>query len=435
MNFSDINDVLARKEKPIGVVGLGYVGLPLALSLARHFSVYGFDKSGKRIKELKEGIDKTGESEPAVPDLQIKYTNDPAELSKCPLVIIAAPTPVTEIKTPNLNPLENAVRLSGRNLHRPAVLVVESTVYPGATEKISKEILEEELGLKRGGDFKLGYSPERINPGDREHTFEKITKIISAEDQETLTLLESVYGKVTTLYKAPNIATAEAAKVIENAQRDINIALMNELAMILDRANIDTTEVINAASSKWNFIPFRPGLVGGNCIGVGSHYLTHLAQNLGYSPHVIHSGRIVNDQMGEFIVNKTLSLLSQSGHPKKGLKIAILGITFKENVRDIRNSRVGDIIKLLKEKGVGIYVADPWAVEEEVRQEYGISLVGEEEISDVNAIILAVKHRQYLGRSEADFLRFTVKNPKPIFIDTKSAYQPESFKNFIYWRL
>lgn len=433
--FALIKTRLAEKRDALAIVGLGYVGLPLALALSRHFRVLGFDKNEKRIKELCSGEDITGESDPRREAGDIEYTADARRLKETTLIIIAVPTPVDDQKNPDLNPLRSAMKMVGQHMGPQTVLVVESTVYPGATEEVAQEVLSKALGLKRGTDFKLGYSPERINPGDKEHTLDKITKIISGEDATTLELLESVYGTVTKIYRASSIATAEAAKVIENIQRDLNIALMNELALIFDRMGIDTNEVINAAASKWNFIPFRPGLVGGHCIGVDPYYLTHKAESLGYQPKVILSGRNINDSMGNCIAEKTLLLLARNGHDGSGLKVAVFGVTFKEGIKDIRNSKVVDIIRALQGRGVQVFAADPWAMPEEFEQEYGISLVEEKSIPPVHAVILAVAHPEYRGKSEEDFFAFTPKGKQPVFIDVKSVYPPGQFSRFTHWRL
>ena len=435
MDFEDIYKKIENKENPLAVVGLGYVGLPLALALGEHFSVVGFDIDEQRINELKAGNDVTGESGELLSKVRIDYTSDPKKIADCPLVIIAVPTPITNHKTPDLGPLESAIRMVGQNNHNPSVMVIESTVYPGATEMISEKILEKELGLKRGKHFKLGYSPERINPGDKKHTLKTITKIIAAEDKETLALLKSVYGKITKVHATSNIATAEAAKVIENIQRDLNIALVNELAMIFSRMDIDTNEVIDAAATKWNFHPYRPGLVGGHCVGVDPYYLTHRAEHLGYIPEVILAGRRINESIGEFIAEKTIKLLIESGRNVRESKVAILGITFKENINDIRNSKVIDIIKILREHHVEILITDARASVKDVKLNYGIKLDPESEIKNVDAIILCVAHDEYLNRGEDAFLQLTNKKSKPIFVDVKSAYEAEKLPNFVYWRL
>ncbi len=436
MDFCEIESVLREREKPIAVVGLGYVGLPLAIALARHFSVIGFDTDEKRISNLKNGHDIHDENNELIGKVTIEFTLDPQKLSESPLVIIAVPTPVTSDNMPDLKCLESALRAVGKHLHKPSIIVSESTVYPGATEMLAEKILEKELGLGRKSQFKLGYSPERVNPGDPEHTIDKITKIIAAEDDEALSILEMVYGKITSVYPAKNIATAEAAKVIENIQRDINIALVNELALVFDRIGLDTTDVINAASTKWNFHPYKPGLVGGHCISVDPYYLSHLAESLGYTPRVILAGRRLNSGMGEFIANTAMNMLIDSDKELKGARVAILGITFKENVTDIRNSGVISIINRLKESMLEVYIVDPLALPSEVEKRCGMKLSKEEDISDVDVIIMAVPHEQFLERAEAEFLKFAKNGEKkPIFIDIKSAYSSRRLPAFNYWRL
>jgi len=435
MEFCDICESLKAKEKSIAVIGLGYVGLPLGLSLSEYFSIIAFDTNKNRISELIKGSDSTGETDPSADGEFITYTSEEEKLLGCPLVIITVPTPVDVNKKPDLSYIKSALTTVGNNLHDPAVVVLESTVYPGVTEDISEEIFDKRYGLKRGEHYKLGYSPERINPGDKEHTLDKITKVISGDDEEVLSLLENVYGRITRTHKVSNIKTAETAKVIENIQRDLNIALMNELSIITDLVGVDTNEVVDAASTKWNFIPFRPGLVGGHCISVDPYYLTYLAGLKGYESKVILAGREINDRMGKVIVNKTVSLLEENNHDKGNLQVAVFGITFKENINDIRNSRVVDIVRELENAGIKVVVTDAYASKEKVEKEYGVKLVRESEIKNMNAIILAVAHKEYLGWDEAKILEFMSKENKPILIDVKSLFKQKSFENIVHWRL
>lgn len=435
MDYGEILSALSNKEKAIAVIGLGYVGLPLALELSRHFKVVGYDKSGKRISDLRRGIDVNRESDVSELSGQLTLTDNPADLSQCPVMIIAAPTPVTPNHVPDLKPLESAMRTAGKYLHGPVIIVVESTVYPGATHEVAKRVLVDELGLTPGVDFKMGYSPERINPGDHTHGITKVTKIIAGEDAQVAGVLEGVYGAITNVYKTSSIAVAEAAKVIENIQRDINIAFMNELAIIFEKMGLDTKEVIDAASTKWNFLRFTPGLVGGHCIGVDPYYLTYCAQRFGYTPQIILAGRRLNDGMGGFIADMAVKLFAESGKKIAGARIAVLGATFKENLGDIRNSRVFDIVQVLQGYKVEVAVADPVAIPHEVEMEYGMKLTAESDLKDVDGIILAVGHDTFANRTVEDFIRITANTGKPVFIDVKSLYSAAQLPGFLYWRL
>ncbi|MDH5543887.1 MAG: nucleotide sugar dehydrogenase [Nitrospinota bacterium] len=435
MNFTENLEAVKTKKKPIAIVGLGYVGLPIAMALGKYFKITGFDINEKRIADLNRGVDHTGECTDLLNNKNVSFTTDQKLLADCPIVIIAVPTPVTNFKAPDLGPLESAMRIVGKNIHKPALITVESTVYPGATELVSSNILEGEFGLKRGTDYKVGYSPERINPGDKEHTIENTTKIVAAEDQETLSILEYIFGKVTKTFSASNIKTAEAAKVIENIQRDLNIALVNELALIFDRLDINTNEVIDAASTKWNFHSYRPGLVGGHCIGVDPYYLAHCAESLGYIPEVILSSRRINESVGNFISGKLLKLLIESGRDINGANVGILGFTFKENIRDIRNTRVVDIVKLMKEHRINVFVSDPWASPQEMKAEYGIQTTDIKDLKNLDAIVLAVRHDQYVNQKEEFFLNLCNIGKKPVFMDVKSVYNASDMPNFLYWRL
>ena len=411
-----------RENPHIAIVGLGYVGLPLAVCFARRFPVTGFDIDAGRIEELESGHDRTMEVDPDVLRASsLSFSADPESLRDADVVIVTVPTPIDEHKQPDLRPLRSASTTVGKNLTAGTVVVYESTVYPGATEEDCIPILERESGLKWKKDFHVGYSPERINPGDREHTVDKILKVVSGDDDETASYLSSLYGEIITagVFTAASIKTAEAAKVIENCQRDINIAFVNELAMIFQRMGIDTQDVLEAAGTKWNFLPFKPGLVGGHCIGVDPYYLTHKAESIGYHPQIILAGRRINDGMGAHVANRVVKLMIQRDRRVRGAKVLILGITFKENCPDIRNSRVIDIIRELEEFGIEVHVLDPWADLGEVKEEYGIDLcdskASPEDSDRYDAIVHAVAHRSFsdLDLSELgseDAILFDVKS-------------------------
>jgi UDP-N-acetyl-D-glucosamine/UDP-N-acetyl-D-galactosamine dehydrogenase len=432
-------DSLANRRNKIAVVGLGYVGLPLAVQLAAYFEVVGFDLKTERIQQLKSGFDRTLE----VPANQLDkaglvYTDKPDDLADCRLLIVAVPTPIDESRIPDLSPLRGASKTVGRHLQKGSCVVYESTVYPGATEEVCIRILEAESGLKFGRDFTVGYSPERINPGDKVHTLDKITKIVSGSDQTTCDLLAKVYGKVVKagIHKAGSIKVAEAAKVIENTQRDLNIALMNELAKIFDICGIDTQEVLEAAGTKWNFLPFRPGLVGGHCIGVDPYYLTFKAEALGYHPEMILAGRRINDGMGKHVAERAVKMLIGAGKQVRGARVAILGITFKEDVPDLRNTKVIDIISELKDYGVDVLISDPLADMAEARQYYGVELQPLNAVKDVDAVILAVMHKDYreIGLAGISGL---CSDSNALVIDVKGCFSPlEAQKlGITYWRL
>ncbi len=427
-----------RKDK-IAVIGLGYVGLPLAVHLSKHFEVVGYDFKFERIEELKSGIDRTLE----IPkkDLQnavIDFTDAPQKISECRLIIVAVPTPIDEYRIPDLKPLRGASATAGKYLQKGSCVVFESTVYPGATEEVCVPILEQESGLKFGTDFTAGYSPERINPGDKIHTIDKILKIVSGSDEDTATLLSLVYGAIIKagIHMASSIKVAEAAKVIENTQRDLNIALMNELALIFDKLRIDTLEVLEAAGTKWNFLPFKPGLVGGHCIGVDPYYLTFKAESIGYHPEMILAGRRINDGMGKYIAERAIKMLIKAGKQVNNARIAVLGITFKEDVPDLRNTKVVDIINELVDYGVEVLVHDPLADPGEAALFYGVELQPMAELSGVDAAIVAVIHREYseLGLSGIAEL---CTNSTPIILDIKGAFSRDEAKkrDVGYWRL
>jgi UDP-N-acetyl-D-galactosamine dehydrogenase len=428
-----------NKKKSIAVVGLGYVGLPLAFELSQFFRVIGLDENKKRINELSRGFDNTGEIfRKNLTESKIEFTHDPHKLRQSSLIIISVPTPIDEHTIPDLAPLKAASETVGKNIKKGAVIVYESTVYPGVTEEICVPILEQFSGMKCGKDFKVGYSPERVNPGDKRHGIADIVKVVSAQDKKTADLLSRVYGTVVKagIHKAPDIKTAEAAKVIENIQRDLNIALVNELAIIFNTMGVDTEEVLAAASTKWNFLPFQPGLVGGHCIGVDPYYLTFKAQSLGYHPEVILAGRRINDNMGKYVARNTIKQLIFSGRSVKKSKVLILGITFKENINDVRNTRVVDIYRELKEYGMNVFIHDPHADRREVLKTYEIPLIKQpEQKKPFDGIILAVNHTEYRKYS-LSYLKKICKG-NPVLIDIKSFFRKQQAvkSGFQYWRL
>ena len=428
---------LVAKKKKISVIGLGYVGLPLALVFAKKFSVIGFDINEARVDLMKKGIDPSKELEPeAFEGCDIQFTTNPDDLKKAHFHIVAVPTPVDNAKVPDLKPVLSATRTVGKILKKGDYIVYESTVYPGCTEDDCLPLLEELSGLKIGKDFKLGYSPERINPGDKEHTIEKILKIVSGSDDEALEEIAKTYGAIIVagIYKASSIKVAEAAKVIENTQRDINISLMNELSMIFDLMGIDTKEVLEAAGTKWNFLKFVPGLVGGHCIGVDPYYLVHKSRQLGYEPKVILSGRSINDGMPAHIAKRLVQKLIKRGKSPQESRVLVMGVTFKENVSDIRNSKVTDLVKELMQYSINVHMVDPYASPNEFAHEYGLSLL-DAPSNDYDAIIVAVNHKEYM---EYDLSYFkSLMKEEPILLDLKGVYQPAMVKDngLAYWRL
>lgn len=423
----------------IGVIGLGYVGLPLAIAFGKKRRVIGFDMSAPKIASYRAGVDPTGEVDGA--DMRaavhLEYTDDGARLAEADVIIVAVPTPVDEAHQPDFTPLVGASQTAGKYMKRGTTVVFESTVYPGATEEVCVPVIEKHSGMKWGTDFHVGYSPERINPGDKEHTFTKILKVVSGDTPDTLEKVAALYASVVTagVHKASSIKVAEAAKVIENSQRDINIAFMNELAIIFDRLGIDTNEVLTAAGTKWNFLPFRPGLVGGHCIGVDPYYLTHKAETTGYHPEVILSGRRINDGMGKFIAEKTVKLMITAGSAIRGAKVNLLGLTFKEDCPDLRNSRVIDIIRELQSYGVEVVVHDPSADSAEAMHEYGVPLTPWEQLPAADALVVAVAHKEYRKLGIADLGRLV--RPGGAMVDVKSVLDPAQVRaaGHPFWRL
>ncbi len=433
-----IYEKLLNKEEKLSLVGLGYVGMPIAVAFAKKINVIGFDINKEKIDMYKKGIDITKEvGNEALIDTTVDFTADEKRLQEAKFHIVAVPTPVREDHTPDLTPVESATHLLGRNLKKGSIIVYESTVYPGVTEDVCIPILEKESGLKCGVDFKIGYSPERINPGDKVHRLETITKIVSGMDSETLEEIAKVYELVVEagVYKAESIKVAEAAKVIENSQRDINIAFMNELSIIFNKMNIDTQEVLKAAGTKWNFLKFYPGLVGGHCIGVDPYYLTYKAEQLGYHSQVILSGRRINDDMGKYVAENTVKKLIQVDKNIKGAKIAILGITFKENCPDTRNSKVVDIIKELQEYEINPIVVDPVADKEEAKKLYGIEVQEMDKLNNLDALIIATSHEEFKTIKIEEFDKMF--KDKKVLIDVKGILnKDECIKNkYTYWRL
>jgi UDP-N-acetyl-D-glucosamine/UDP-N-acetyl-D-galactosamine dehydrogenase len=425
-----------RKES-IAVIGLGYVGLPVALAFARKFPTIGFDIRQRRIDMLTAGDDDTREiSADELRRSSIKLTSSVEDLRTASFFVVAVPTPIDQNNRPDLTPLIKASETVGRALTRGAVVVYESTVYPGVTEEVCGPVLEKVSGLRCGVDFTLGYSPERINPGDREHTFERIVKVVSGQDGPTLDRVAATYGAVVTagVHRAPSIKVAEAAKVIENTQRDLNIALMNELALIFDRIGIRTRDVLDAAATKWNFLRFSPGLVGGHCIGVDPYYLTTKAEELGYQPQVILSGRRINNGVGAFIAQRTMKMLSRASVPLSSAKIGILGLTFKENVPDLRNSRIPDIVGELGEFGIKALVHDPLGDPEQAHEEYGIKLCQLADLQQCDALILAVAHKQYMDMGHQALCALV--RGDGVIVDVKSALDPAKVdRGLVYWSL
>ncbi|SFC23066.1 nucleotide sugar dehydrogenase [Butyrivibrio sp. YAB3001] len=432
--------LLAGEEK-LSLVGLGYVGMPIAVAFAKKIKVVGYDFNKAKVELYKKGVDPTREvGDDAIKETSVEFTADPEKLRECKFHVVAVPTPVNDDHTPDLSPVEGASHTLGKYLTKDSIVVYESTVYPGVTEDICVPILEKESGLKCGVDFKVGYSPERINPGDKVHRLDTITKIVSGMDDETLEEVAKVYSLVALagVYRAQSIKVAEAAKVIENSQRDINIAFMNELSMIFHKMNIDTKSVLEAAGTKWNFLHFFPGLVGGHCIGVDPYYLTYKAEELGYHSQIILSGRRINDDMGKYIAESCVKNLIANDIPVKNAKVAILGFTFKENCPDTRNTKVIDIYKELGEYGITPVVVDPEADSDEAKRLYGIDFDNLSAVKDMDAVIVAVAHTAFEKYQAADIAKFfNPKHSTKVFMDIKGIYNIDDFKapEFSYWRM
>lgn len=441
--MNDLFNKLTKKEEALSVIGLGYVGMPIAVAFAnKGINVIGYDLNAEKINLYKKGVDPTHEvGDEAIRNTTVEFTADEKDIQRAKFHIIAVPTPINLDKTPNLAPVESASVTVGRNLTKGSIVVYESTVYPGVTDDICIPILEKESGLKCGIDFKVGYSPERINPGDKVNTLEKIVKIVSGMDDESLDEIAKVYELVIEVgvHKASSIKVAEAAKVVENSQRDINIAFMNELAMVFDRMGIDTNEVVDAMNTKWNALGFKPGLVGGHCIGVDPYYFIYEAEKLGYHSQIILAGRKINDGMGAFVADAAIKSMISVGQAPKSSKVAIFGLTFKENCPDIRNSKVVDIIKRLKEYEINPIVVDPWANEKEALEEYGITLTKLEDVKDVDCLIIAVAH-DIFRKVSLENIKKLFKNGRDngkVLLDVKSIYELSDLNasGMKYWRL
>ena len=440
--FANLYEKILAKEEKISLVGLGYVGMPIAVAFAKKVDVIGYDLNAKKIELYKSGIDPTLEvGDDAIKNTTVEFTSDEAKLREAKFHIVAVPTPVNDDHTPDLTPVEGASRILGRNLTKGSIVVFESTVYPGVTEDVCVPILEKESGLKCGVDFKIGYSPERINPGDKVHRLETIVKIVSGMDAETLDVVAKVYELVVEagVHRAESIKVAEAAKVIENSQRDINIAFMNELSIIFNKMGIDTKAVLEAAGTKWNFLKFFPGLVGGHCIGVDPYYLTYKAEQLGYHSQVILAGRRINDDMGKYVAENVVKKLIAAGKNVKDAKVAILGFTFKENCPDTRNTRVIDIMNELGEYGIVPVVADPVADAEEGKQHYGIEFVDINTVKDMDAVIIAVGHTEFMNfsMSDIDSMFASGDNAGKVIVDVKGVLNRKDYSEagYQYWRL
>lgn len=436
----NLYEKLIKKEEKIALVGLGYVGMPIAVAFAKKINVIGFDLNKAKVDLYKNGIDPTKEvGDEVIKSTMVEFTSDENRLDDAKFFIVAVPTPVNSDHTPDLSPVEGASRIVGRHLTKGSIVVFESTVYPGVTEDICLPILEKESGLVCGEDFKIGYSPERINPGDKVHRLETITKIVSGMDEETLDIVAKVYELVVDagVHRANCIKVAEAAKVIENSQRDINIAFMNELSIIFNKMGIDTKSVLEAAGTKWNFLNFAPGLVGGHCIGVDPYYLTYKAEELGYHSQIILSGRRINDDMGKYVAENLVKNLIKANKYVKDAKVAVLGFTFKENCPDTRNTRVIDIVNELAEYGIQPVIADPEADSDEAYREYGVNVIDIEEVKNVDAIILAVAHDEFTKLSMRDFERMYASDGKKVLLDIKGLLNRKEYEeaDYIYWRL
>lgn len=436
-------DKLVSKEEKLALIGLGYVGMPIAVAFSKKINVIGFDLNKAKVEKYKNGIDPTKEvGDDAIRNCAVEFTSDESKLKEAKFLIVAVPTPVNPDHTPDLSPIEGASEVVGRNIQKGSIVVFESTVYPGVTEEVAVPIIERTSGLKCGIDFKMGYSPERINPGDKVHRLETITKIVSGMDAETLDEVAKVYELVVDagVHRAESIKVAEAAKVIENSQRDINIAFMNELSIIFNKMGIDTKAVLEAAGTKWNFLKFAPGLVGGHCIGVDPYYLTYKAEQLGYHSQIILSGRRINDDMGKYVAESLVKNMIAADIPVNHARVAILGFTFKENCPDTRNSKIIDIVNELREYGIEPIITDPVAEPSEANREYGITISDISMVKDMDAIILAVAHEQYKELTVDDIkamYKASYSDNKKVFADIKGILNRKDFENagFDYWRL
>ncbi|UJL45918.1 nucleotide sugar dehydrogenase [Virgibacillus sp. NKC19-16] len=431
---------LQSKEEKIAVIGLGYVGLPLAIEFAKKYNVVGYDVNKEKLDKYMSGVDVTDEvGDAMVRDTTMEFSSDENDLQASKFHVVAVPTPINTDKTPNLNPVIGASETVGRNLTKGSIVVYESTVYPGTTEEICIPILERESGLTFGEDFKVGYSPERINPGDKVNTLTRIMKIVSGSDAESLEEIAAVYGSIIEagVHKAESIKVAEAAKVIENSQRDINIAFMNELSMVFNKMDISTNAVLEAAGTKWNFLKFTPGLVGGHCIGVDPYYFTYKAEQLGYHSQIILSGRKINDDMGKYIASNVIKKMIKAKQEIDGAKVAIMGLTFKENVPDVRNTKVIDIIDELQEYGVDVVVHDPVPDANAVYDEFNIRLANQEELSELDCVVLAVPHKEYKDTFDLDVLDGMYKNDRKVLVDVKSVLDRKTCESrgYHYWSL
>ena len=440
MTFSTLYDRLISGEEKIAIIGLGYVGMPIAVEFAKHVKVIGFDLNKHKIQQYKNGIDPTYEvGADAIGRTTVDFTTDERRLREARFLIVAVPTPINADHTPDLSPVESASRIVGRNLTPGSVVVYESTVYPGVTEDICAPILERESGMKCGVDFKIGYSPERINPGDRVHTLTTIRKIISGMDEQTCQVIKQVYDVVIEAgtYPVSSIRTAEAVKVVENSQRDINIAFMNELAMVFDKMGIDTNEVVDGMNTKWNSLGFRPGLVGGHCIGVDPYYFIYQAEKLGFHSQIILNGRIVNDSMAAYVADQAIRKMIEAGQAPRSSRVIILGLTFKENCPDCRNSKVADIVERLREYGISPEVADPWADKEIAKREYGLDLKDMDELREADCVIVAVAHREFRELGLEGIRRLCRDGSDCVLIDVKGIFPTDELNqtDLIWWRL
>jgi len=442
MEFNTIYKGLISGEEKLALVGLGYVGMPIAVEFAKHIKVIGFDINEKRVNEYKNGIDSTNEVGEAIKDTKVEFTADPSKLQEAKFIVVAVPTPVNEDNTPDLRPVEGASRTVGQNLSAGTIVVFESTVYPGVTEDICVPIIEKESGLKCGVDWKIGYSPERINPGDRVHTLTNIRKVVSGMDEESCNEIKKVYDIVIKAGTFPvsNIKTAEAVKVVENSQRDINIAFMNEIAIICDKLKIDTDEVLAGMNTKWNALGFKPGLVGGHCIGVDPYYLTNISEKLGYHSQIILNGRKVNDSMGAFVADAAIKEMIEAGMAPKKATVVILGLTFKENCPDTRNSKVVDIVNRLKEYDIDPVVTDNWADADIAKHEYNIELTPWNDVPKADCVIVAVGHKEFRSMSMMDLkslFKDNLSDDEKVLVDVKSLYRMDELKasNMRFWRL